>query len=44
MSDEITFLDLMALTNIKADTVVEKFGGLINSSFLTPPTCLARLR
>ncbi len=44
MSDEITFLDLMALTNIKADTVVEKFGGLINSSFFDASNVLGALK
>ena len=44
MSDEITFLDLMALTKIKPDTVVEKFGGLINSSFFDASNVLGALK
>ena len=32
MPDEVNFVDLVALTKIVPGTVVEKFGGMINSS------------
>ena len=44
MADDITFLDLMALTNIKDDTVVERFGGMINSSFFDASNILGALK
>jgi len=44
MSDEINFVDLMALSKIGPDSVVEKFGGLINSSFFDASNILGTLK
>jgi hypothetical protein len=44
MTDEITFLDLMALSKIGPDTVVEKFGSVINSSFFDASNFLGGLK
>ncbi len=44
MADEINFVDLAALTRITPDSVVEKFGGVINSSFFDASSILATLK
>lgn len=44
MPDEVNFVDLVALTKINPDTVAERFGGLINSSFFDASNILATLR
>ena len=44
MSDEITFLDLLALEKITGNTVVERFGSLINSSFFDAQNILGTLK
>ncbi len=44
MADEINFMDLMIIKRIKPDTVVEKFGGLINSSFFDASNALGTLK
>ncbi|MEM3227355.1 MAG: hypothetical protein QXK65_00180 [Candidatus Micrarchaeaceae archaeon] len=44
MSDEINFVDIMALSKIGPDSVVEKFGGLINSSFFDASNILGTLK
>ena len=44
MSDEINFVDIMALSKIGPDTVVEKFGGMINSSFFDASNILGALK
>ena len=44
MADEINFLDLVSLTSITPDLVVEKFGGKINSSFFDGSNILGSLR
>ena len=44
MPDEITFLDLLALEKITGNTVVEKFGSLINSSFFDAQNILGTLK
>lgn len=44
MPDEINFLDLAALARIAPDAVVEKFGGVINSSFFDASSILATLK
>ncbi len=44
MPDEINFIDLAALTRITPDAVVEKFGGVINSSFFDASSILATLK
>jgi hypothetical protein len=44
MPDEINFVDLAALTRITPDSVVEKFGGVINSSFFDASSILATLK
>jgi len=44
MADDINFLDLMALKRITSATVVEKFGGLINSSFFDASNILGTLK
>jgi hypothetical protein len=44
MVEEFDFLDLMALTKIGQDTVVEKFGSLINSSFFDASNILGTLK
>jgi predicted transcriptional regulator len=44
MPDEINFLDLAALARITPDSVVEKFGGVINSSFFDASSILATLK
>lgn len=44
MPDEVNFLDLIAVSKIQPDTVVEKFGGMINSSFFDASNILGTLR
>lgn len=44
MADEPNFLDLVALSKITPDLVVEKFGGRINSSFFDGSNILGTLR
>jgi DNA-binding MarR family transcriptional regulator len=44
MTDEINFLDLMAIEMIGPDTVVERFGGIINSSFFDASNFLGGLK
>jgi hypothetical protein len=44
MAEEINFLDLAALSKISPDTVVEKYGGLINSSFFDASNILGTLK
>lgn len=44
MPDEVNFLDIVALSKITKDTYVEKFGGMINSSFFDASNILATLR
>ena len=44
MADEINFLDLISLKRITDTTVVEKFGGLINSSFFDASNILGTLK
>lgn len=44
MPEDINFVDLVALTRIGPDTVVEKFGGVINSSFFDASNILATLK
>ncbi len=44
MSDEINFVDLMALSKLGPDSVVEKFGGMINSSFFDSSNILGTLK
>ncbi|MGC8496206.1 MAG: hypothetical protein ACP5RM_01795 [Candidatus Micrarchaeia archaeon] len=44
MAEDINFIDLIALTRIKPDTTVEKFGGLINSSFFDASNILGSLK
>lgn len=44
MLDTITFVDLVALTRITPDSTVEKFGGLINSSFFDASNILGTLK
>ncbi len=44
MSDEPTFLDLYALTKITPDSVVERFGSSINSSFFDASNILGGLK
>ncbi len=44
MAEEVNFLDLAALSRIGPDTVVEKFGGLINSSFFDASNILGTLK
>lgn len=44
MPEDINFIDLVALTRVKPDTVVEKFGGVINSSFFDASNILANLK
>lgn len=44
MSEEIDFIDLMALKKIQPDTKVEKFGSLINSSFFDASNILGTLK
>ncbi len=44
MSEEIDFIDLMSLKKIQPDTVVEKFGSLINSSFFDASNVLGTLK
>jgi predicted transcriptional regulator len=43
MPDEITFFDLVALLKIKPGTTVERYGGLINSSFFDGANVLGTL-
>jgi len=44
MLDNITFIDLVALTRITSDSTVERFGGLINSSFFDASNILGTLK
>lgn len=44
MPDEINFVDLVALSRITPDTVFEKFGGLINSSYFDASNILGTLK
>ncbi len=44
MTDDIDFTDISALKRIQPDTVVEKFGGLINSSFFDASNVLGTLK
>lgn len=44
MSDEPTFVDLYALTKITPDSVVERFGSSINSSFFDASNILGGLK
>ncbi len=44
MADEINFMDLMALSKITPSTTVEKFGGLVNSSFFDGSNMLGSLK
>ncbi|ASI14200.1 putative membrane-associated trancriptional regulator [Candidatus Mancarchaeum acidiphilum] len=44
MVDEINFSDLLALKKISADTIVEKFGSTINSSFFDAANILGSLK
>jgi DNA-binding MarR family transcriptional regulator len=44
MPDEVNFVDLAALAKIAPDTVVERFGGMINSSFFDASNILAMLK
>jgi hypothetical protein len=44
MPDEVNFVDIVSLTRITPDTVAERFGGLINSSFFDASNILATLR
>jgi DNA-binding MarR family transcriptional regulator len=43
MSDEINFFDLAALFKIKPDTTMEKFGGMLNSSYFDGANIAATL-
>lgn len=42
--DNITFIDLIALTRITPDATVERFGGMINSSFFDASNILGTLK
>ncbi|MCL5679752.1 MAG: hypothetical protein BK997_02360 [Candidatus Micrarchaeum sp. ARMAN-1] len=44
MPNEINFMDVTVLKRIKPDTTVEKFGGLINSSFFDASNALGTLK
>jgi hypothetical protein len=44
MAEEINFLDLATLSKIGPDTVVEKYGALINSSFFDASNILGTLK
>ncbi|MFI5412540.1 MAG: hypothetical protein ACHQX1_01465 [Candidatus Micrarchaeales archaeon] len=44
MLDNITFIDLISLIKITPDATVEKFGGLINSSFFDASNILGTLK
>ena len=44
MTDEINFMDLMALKKFSPDSVVEKFGSLVNSSFFDASNMLGSLK
>lgn len=44
MLDNITFIDLVALTRITPEATVERFGGLINSSFFDASNILGTLK
>ncbi|MGI0100636.1 MAG: hypothetical protein ACREBH_02880 [Candidatus Micrarchaeaceae archaeon] len=44
MLDSVTFVDLVALMRIQPDSTVEKFGGLINSSFFDASNILGSLK
>ncbi|MGC8649025.1 MAG: hypothetical protein ACP5UN_02300 [Candidatus Micrarchaeia archaeon] len=43
MSDEVNFFDLAALLKIKSDTTMEKFGGMLNSSYFDGANIAATL-
>jgi len=43
MSDEVNFFDLAALLKIKPDTTMEKFGGMLNSSYFDGANIAATL-
>lgn len=44
MLDNVTFIDLVALMRITPDSTVERFGGLINSSFFDASNILGTLK
>ncbi len=44
MNDDINFSDMFALTKISVDSVVEKFGAIINSSFFDAANILGGLK
>jgi len=44
MAEDLNFIDLVALSRIKPDTTVEKFGGIINSSFFDASNILGSLK
>jgi DNA-binding MarR family transcriptional regulator len=44
MPDDVNFVELAALMRIKPDSVAERFGGLINSSFFDASNILATLK
>lgn len=44
MADEVNFFDLVALLKIKPGVTVERYGGLINSSFFDGATVLGTLQ
>ncbi|MDE1832944.1 MAG: hypothetical protein KGH58_00825 [Candidatus Micrarchaeota archaeon] len=44
MASDVNFIDLISLSRIKGDTVVEKFGSLINSSFFDASNILGGLK
>lgn len=44
MPEEVNFVDLVALSKIQPDTVVERFGGMINSSFFDASNILGTLK
>ncbi len=43
MAEDLNFVDLVSLMRIQPDTIVEKFGGLINSSFFDASNILGSL-
>ncbi|MDE1810418.1 MAG: hypothetical protein KGH66_00015 [Candidatus Micrarchaeota archaeon] len=44
MASDVNFIDLISLSRVKTDTVVEKFGSLINSSFFDASNILGGLK
>ncbi len=44
MQDTINFIDLVALSRITPEATVERFGGLINSSFFDASNILGTLK